>query len=320
MKRCLALIIIVSFFYLATTQSWAGGASCPCGTAIAKFEWDENTQTWVPEYNDGVIITGWTTKEGEPTEPMTVSWTSTKWTIAAVLIKHGSNTDTQNFSPAVPEGTSSSPDNQAVSNLTFCGESHTPIELAAFLAQSDGAAVHLFWQTATETENLGFHLYRSEGESAEYAQITSQLIPGAGNSDRFRSYSFIDRQVNVGSTYYYKLAEIDFSGNMAFHGPISVTVASAPATYRLETARPNPFNPETSIGFSMKEPGTVSLKIYNLQGQLVRTLLNEPRSAGSYSILWNGTDELGNRVGSGGYIIHLKVNDFEQSGKLLLIR
>ncbi len=319
MRTCIFLLAIFSLFCLTIPVAFAGG-SCPCGTNIAKFEWDENTQSWIPEYNDGVSIISWTTKPGEPTEPMSVSWVSSNWTIAAVLIKHGSTTTTQSFSPAVNEGISASPDNHSVSNLVFCGESHTPIELTSFSAQWDGSLVRLSWQVATETENLGFHLYRSQTENGLYEQITSQLIPGAGNSDRARSYSYVDGQVSAGHVYYYRLADVDFSGNIDFHGPISVVTTSAPAKYQLEPARPNPFNPETAISFSIQEAGWVSLKIYNLQGELVRTLLNESLPAGKCSVLWNGTDELGSPVSSGAYVVQLKVNDFKQSGKLLLIR
>lgn len=320
MRSSIFYLTILSIFCITYSFSLAGSGSCPCGTNIAKFEWNEKTLTWVPEYNDGVTITGWTTKPGEPTEPMSVNWISNKWTIAAVLIKHGSKTTTQSFSPAVMEGTSSSPDKHAVSNLIFCGESHTPIELTSFSAHWDGKSVQISWQTATETENLGFHLYRSSTENGVYEQITTQFIPGAGNSDRAHSYFYVDRQVALGSVYYYKLADIDFAGNLDFHGPISVTTTLAPSKYQLEPARPNPFNPETVIAFSIQEPGQVSLKIYNLQGVLVRTLLDETRPAGRYSLLWNGTDDSTNRVSSGTYIIQFKVNDFKQSGKLVLIR
>lgn len=153
------------------------------------------------------------------------------------------------------EGTSCSPDNKSVSNLVFCGEGHTPIELTSFSAQWDGSMVRLSWQVATETENLGFHLYRNQTENGVYEQITSQLIPGAGNSDRATNYRYVDRQVSVGNVYYYKLADVDFAGNIDFHGPISVITAQAPARYRLEPARPNPFNPETEISFSIQQAG-----------------------------------------------------------------
>ncbi|MDZ7376842.1 MAG: T9SS type A sorting domain-containing protein, partial [candidate division KSB1 bacterium] len=115
-------------------------------------------------------------------------------------------------------------------------------------------------------------------------------------------------------------ADVDYSGNMRFHGPISVTVDAKPSGYSLSQNYPNPFNPETAINFSLKEAGKVTLKIYNLQGQLVRTLVDEEKLAGSYSVMWNGTADNGAKLASGIYYYTLKVNGFEASKKLALIK
>ncbi|MDZ7318840.1 MAG: hypothetical protein ONB11_06775, partial [candidate division KSB1 bacterium] len=108
-----------------------------------------------------------------------------------------------------------------------------PVELTSFSAQGIGGQVELSWTTATETENLGFHLFRSTTMAGEYQRINSDLIKGIGNSDRSQHYSFIDKTVQPGQTYYYKLADVDYAGNMRFHGPISVTVEAKPSGYSL---------------------------------------------------------------------------------------
>jgi len=113
---------------------------------------------------------------------------------------------------------------------------------------------------------------------------------------------------------------VDFAGNMRFHGPISVTVEAVPSSYSLSQNYPNPFNPETAINFSLKQAGRVELKIYNLQGQLIRTLLDEDRLAGNYSLIWNGLTDQGVRAASGTYLCTLKVNGFEASRKLTLMK
>ncbi len=195
-----------------------------------------------------------------------------------------------------------------------------PVELTNFTATVVAEQVRLAWSTATETENLGFHLFRSLDVAKDYQQITTELIKGSGSSDRAHHYSFVDRNVMPGQTYYYKLADVDFAGNLRFHGPISVTVEAVPSSYSLSQNYPNPFNPETAIHFSLKEAGKVTLKIYNLQGQLVRTLVDEEKSAGSYSVLWNGTADNGLRLASGIYYYTVQVNGFEMTKKLLLMK
>ncbi len=195
-----------------------------------------------------------------------------------------------------------------------------PVELANFTATVVAEQVRLAWTTATETENLGFHLFRSLDVAKDYQQITTALIKGSGSSAEAHSYTYTDRNVQPGQTYYYKLADVDFAGNLRFHGPISVTVDAVPSSYSLSQNHPNPFNPETAIHFSLKEAGKVSLRIYNLHGQLVRTLVDEEKLAGSYSVLWNGTSDDGVRLASGMYYYILKANTFEGVKKLILMK
>ncbi len=203
-----------------------------------------------------------------------------------------------------------------------------PVELTAFTATISNGAVILNWTTQTETENYGFHVYRSLFEDRDYVKITQTIIPGAGSSEVIHYYSYTDATVEPSKTYYYKLAALDYNGNVDFHGPISAVVTGVrsianqnhPEDYALEQNYPNPFNPETAINFSIKEAGKVSLKIYNLQGQVVRTLVDEEKPAGSYSVMWNGMAENGARLMSGVYYYILKVNGFEEMKKLTFIK
>jgi len=200
-------------------------------------------------------------------------------------------------------------------------QSTIPVELSAFNALLKDRKIILTWITQTETENLGFHVYRSMAEDGEFVKISPELIQGAGSSDQAHSYSYTDQDEKAGNTYYYKLADVDFNGNIAFHGPISVTVeAVKPTKYALEQSYPNPFNPETAINFSIKQADKVSLKIYNLQGQLIRSLVDADKLAGSYSVIWNGTNDQGFRVSSGTYLYTLKVNGFEETKKLTFMK
>lgn len=93
-----------------------------------------------------------------------------------------------------------------------------------------------------------------------------------------------------------------------------------PAKIELLQNYPNPFNPETNIEFSLTEAASVRLEIFNLNGQLVRTLLNEIHQAGVYTIKWDGTDHTGLEVGSGIYLLSLTVDEFHTSRKIVLQR
>jgi C1A family cysteine protease len=100
----------------------------------------------------------------------------------------------------------------------------------------------------------------------------------------------------------------------------SVTQGEVPRAYRLNQNFPNPFNPTTSIKFDMKEKGVVTLKIYNVAGQLVRTLVDGVKDAGAYSVTWDGKNNLGSGVGSGIYFYKMETKGFSATKKLVLLR
>ncbi len=83
---------------------------------------------------------------------------------------------------------------------------------------------------------------------------------------------------------------------------------------------PNPFNPTTTINYSLKENTKVSLNIYNIKGQKVKQLVSEQLSAGQHSVVWNGKDDNGKSVSSGIYFYKLKVSDFQKVRKMILLR
>ena len=200
------------------------------------------------------------------------------------------------------------------------GESWVAVELASFTATSITDGIRLAWITQSETENLGFHVFRSTIELGSYRQITDAIIPGAGSTQEQKHYSFVDQKVIADTTYYYKLADIDFNGNRALHGPISASVKPIPKDYKLEQNFPNPFNPYTAIAFDLKEDGNAVMKIYNLQGQLVRTLLNKNMHAGRHQVTWDATDDFGIKVPSGIYLYMLEAKGVRLSKSMLLVK
>jgi hypothetical protein len=194
-----------------------------------------------------------------------------------------------------------------------------PVDIAVFEVISKECIVHISWSTFTETENLGFHIFRSDTKDGQYEQITQAFIPGAGNSENKKKYNYIDDSVKAGITYYYHLADYSLTGQKRMHKPVKVFVG-LPSNYLLKQNYPNPFNPNTRIKFSIKEAGKVQLKIYNMQGQSVNTLMNRYAGPGSYNASWNGTNSLGHKVPSGVYYYTLQVNGFQQSRKMILAK
>jgi hypothetical protein len=93
-----------------------------------------------------------------------------------------------------------------------------------------------------------------------------------------------------------------------------------PKSYNLAQNFPNPFNPSTSIKFDMKEKGFVALKVYNVAGQLVRTLVNDTKDAGSHAITWDGKNNRGGAVASGIYFYKMETKDFSQTKKMVMLR
>lgn len=93
-----------------------------------------------------------------------------------------------------------------------------------------------------------------------------------------------------------------------------------PITLRLEQNYPNPFNPITEISYQLSEFGEVSLKIYNIKAQYVKTLVNEFQSSGEHSVIWNGTDKSNHDVPSGVYFYRLKTKDDSKIKKMILLK
>jgi len=96
--------------------------------------------------------------------------------------------------------------------------------------------------------------------------------------------------------------------------------AVLPSAYSLGEAYPNPFNPVTRIEFALPEGGMTTLKVFNIMGQQVATLMNQQLNAGRHTVSWDATNEAGLKVASGMYVYQLEVNGFTQSHKMLLLK
>jgi len=98
------------------------------------------------------------------------------------------------------------------------------------------------------------------------------------------------------------------------------SAAPHPTKFGLQQNYPNPFNPETVMKFSVPQDCWVSLKVFNLLGQVVTTLVDEQKSAGEYAVQWNGKNQQGQDVASGVYFYRIKAGDYESVKRMTLLR
>ena len=194
-----------------------------------------------------------------------------------------------------------------------------PVELSSFEGNYVNGVVQLAWTTQSETDNLGFYIYRADSPNDEFYKVSHQLIDGAGNSATTHKYSFTDLSVSQGNTYYYRLIDVGYEGFEKSHTEIKVQI-EMPTEYSLEQNYPNPFNPETTIPFKLKEKGLVHLAVYNMNGQLVRTLVQQNYQPGSYHVSWDGKDDNGTPLPSGIYLYDFRINGHKFTKKMSFIK
>jgi hypothetical protein len=111
------------------------------------------------------------------------------------------------------------------------------------------------------------------------------------------------------------------AGNtMTYLTGVGAQNANLPLTYSLEQNYPNPFNPTTSIKFTLPKASDVTLKVYDLLGREVRTLVNGTTEAGYYETVWNGHNNLGAQVATGVYIYRIEAGSFVSTKKMMLLK
>ena len=126
----------------------------------------------------------------------------------------------------------------------------TAVDLAAFSARGLDGAVELSWETASELDNLGFHIYRGEMTEGPYERITSAAIPGLGSSPAGAHYRYVDSAVTNGRTYFYQLEDIETTGETELHGPVSATPAP-------DSSAPPPARSSAEILYGDPESGSI---------------------------------------------------------------
>jgi hypothetical protein len=185
-----------------------------------------------------------------------------------------------------------------------------PVELTSFTAVSQNSGVLLNWSTATEVNNSGFEIERSQ-ENKDWSKVA--FIRGNGTTSSEKKYSFYDGNLSEGK-YLYKLKQIDFDGSFEYSKIVDIEVGT-PAKFELSQNYPNPFNPSTTISFSLPKAAYVSLKVFNALGQEVATVVNGIKEVGNHRIDFNAVN-----LNSGIYFYKLEAGDITQVKKMTLIK
>jgi len=198
------------------------------------------------------------------------------------------------------------------------GTNPLPVELSSFTANIANGKVILDWQTATEVNNYGFEIQRSAVSSQLSEWETIGFVNGHGNSNSPKDYSFTDQSAAVAErSRSYRLKQIDNDGQFSYSDEVEVELQNIPTEYALYQNYPNPFNPSTVISYQLPNAGNVSLKVFDVLGREVATLVNEVQQAGEYNVQLSAENY---HLSSGVYIYRINAGKFSEEKKLLLLK
>jgi hypothetical protein len=219
----------------------------------------------------------------------------------------GTNFGTVNFGG----GPVSSPSPADIFVAKFSDDEAVPVLISTFTATARDAGIDIRWSMSHDEDLSSFSLYRRDGDTSQPREIAGgQFVDAIG--------SYFDAKVVPGTTYHYELVIRARSGD-EFRSPI-VTATTPDLAASLGQNHPNPFNPATTIEYSIAERSPVVIGIYDATGALVTRLNEGVRSAGTYRVQWNGSDASGKAVGSGVYFYRFEGSRETASRKMVLLK
>lgn len=187
----------------------------------------------------------------------------------------------------------------------------------SYIGNNDTGDLYVFWQPPEDTvlPIVGFKVYRKFNtdqfylvqDSPEISYHEVLTLPG------HYKYYIVVKYLNTDGTPSQILnIPFPFIPNSDYEIPALVT--------KLNNNYPNPFNPTTTISFTLAKPGKTTLTIYNLKGQQIKRLVNEELPSGMHNVIWNGKDEKGRNVASGVYFYRLQSGNYQATQKMLLVK
>ncbi len=246
--------------------------------------------------------------------------------------------------------------NGVVSAIVDFGPPAAPQNLHITNPASQWANPILEWDASSEPDLDHYLVWRGSTPNWKKTPITWEPSPAANVTGTTWTDYQTKIDLNTLNSTYYRVTAVDAANNESDYSsaigttssPIMRPVledeptplkdpgtvflgddknASLPQSIALGANHPNPFNPETRIAYALSEAASVTITIYNLAGQQITTLVNEPKGAGFFSVVWDGRDAAGAQVGSGVYIYRIAARPadgssqpFVQSKKMVLVR
>ncbi|MEP0822957.1 MAG: T9SS type A sorting domain-containing protein [Ignavibacterium sp.] len=215
------------------------------------------------------------------------------------------------------------------SQFTIGSESSPlPVQLSSFTVIATGLNAELRWRTESETGNYGFDIERRLVHGSQFMVQGHEVmnhepgtwsrigfVQGAGTSTSPQDYTFTDKPDAPGR-YAYRIKQIDHSGAFTYTSSLEVVIGLAPLEFTLGQNYPNPFNPTTTIEFTIPADGRVVLKVYDLTGREVATLVDQEMKAGVYQqVVFDAS-----RLASGVYVAGLQAAGRQLMSKLILLK
>ena len=185
-----------------------------------------------------------------------------------------------------------------------------PVELASFTSSVTGNNVTLSWATSSEINNAGFAIERNSGSNWENAGF----VTGQGTVNTISQYEFTERNLSSGR-YQYRLKQTDFNGNYEYFSLTESVTIGVPQQFYLGQNYPNPFNPITTISFDIPEAGNVKLKVFDVSGREVKTIVNEFKNAGYYAVKFEAAG-----LASGAYFYRIEIADYVSVKKMIILK
>jgi len=183
------------------------------------------------------------------------------------------------------------------------------------------SAATLSWFTPAQSKaKLSYSVEYSENSNFANAKIATGLTEPQLNISGLKE----------NTTYYWRAKSVDPQGSASKFSEVALFRTSGkvtaieeqevPAQFELAQNYPNPFNPTTLISYALPQNAFVTLKVYDMLGREIKTLVSKEFAAGKYSIDWNGDDNFGNKVATGAYVYRITAGDFVSVKKMLLIK
>ncbi|MFQ5511438.1 MAG: FlgD immunoglobulin-like domain containing protein, partial [Candidatus Krumholzibacteriia bacterium] len=183
-----------------------------------------------------------------------------------------------------------------------------PVAFQAFRVRADVNAIRLLWDVREAVDVIGYNVYRSKG-GEEFQTLNKDGLLAPDSRD------FVDRQVDPGREYTYRIGAVEPSGEVM---SMPQKASAGLVGIRLDQNSPNPFNPTTSITFAVPKAQHVRLTIFDVGGKRVRTLLDGEAARGVNNVSWDATNDNGDKVGSGVYYYMLVAGNHRETRKMVL--